>query len=96
MIYVDILKEYPLGTVRGAERVKYWCHMWADSIDELHRMAVRIGMRVSWFQGLPKHKFPHYDLSKTRRNQALLLGAVDRSETPMDLEEYRRICALQG
>ena len=40
------------------------CHMVADTLEELHAMADRIGMRRSWFQ--PRSS-PHYDLSKSRR-----------------------------
>jgi len=51
-----------------------WCHMWADTEDELHRMAIRIGLHVSWFQQRPK--FPHYDLAPKKRTAALAAGAV--------------------
>lgn len=83
-VYVDQLVEYPLGTVRGAERVKYWCHMFADSVEELHQMADKIGMRRAWFQGPPEHKFPHYDLSTTYRMHAIRNGAVEVEEITRD------------
>lgn len=94
VVYVDQLVEYPLGTVKGAERVRYWCHMFADSLDELHEMAQKIGMRRIWFQGLPEHSFPHYDISKTRRIEAIKHGAVSKIDPPT-LEEYRRFCRTQ-
>jgi hypothetical protein len=50
------------------------CHMFAESIAELHEMAKRIGMRKEWFQPL---SFPHYDVAKGRRAAALRLGAVE-------------------
>ncbi|NVD44356.1 DUF4031 domain-containing protein [Qipengyuania atrilutea] len=55
------------------------CHMWADTLPELHEMAQAIGMDREWFQPL---SFPHYDVSLSRRTKALDLGAieVDRRE----------------
>ena len=50
------------------------CHMFADSIAELHSMADAIGMRREWFQPF---SFPHYDVAKGRRAKAISLGAVE-------------------
>lgn len=50
------------------------CHMLADTTDELHAMADRMGLKRAWFQ--PK-SFPHYDLSQSKRKQAICLGAVE-------------------
>jgi len=51
-----------------------WCHMWTDGdIEELHRMAIRIGLNFTWFQD--RLNFPYYDLSPARRNLAIKLGA---------------------
>jgi hypothetical protein len=50
------------------------CHMFADSLAELHSMATAIGMDRDWFQPL---SFPHYDVSLSRRARALSLGAVE-------------------
>lgn len=51
------------------------CHMIADTPDELHAMADKIGLRRAWFQKWAS--FPHYDLSKTRRAAALRAGAIE-------------------
>lgn len=51
--------------------------MYADTLEELHVMAARIGMRRSWFQDA--RGFPHYDLVSTRRAHAVRLGAVEQS-----------------
>lgn len=50
------------------------CHMFADTLAELHAMAAAIGMDRAWFQPL---SFPHYDVSLSRREVALRLGAIE-------------------
>lgn len=52
-------------------------HMIADSLDELHAMADAIGMQRRWFQAAPPASFPHYDVSQSKRELAIRLGAVD-------------------
>lgn len=54
-------------------RGREWCHLVADSLDELHSFADRLGLKRSWFQS--KTLYPHYDVTKTVRNRALALGA---------------------
>jgi len=49
------------------------CHMRADTLDELHAMAVKIGVSRRHFQDHPKH--PHYDICKSKRVLAINLGA---------------------
>jgi Protein of unknown function (DUF4031) len=71
-IYVD----EPRWRWRG----KLWCHMAADSLDELHTFAQRLGLRRDWFQGPPTASFPHYDLTETKRQAALRLGAIDADD----------------
>ncbi len=50
------------------------CHMLADSVDELHEMAGKIGVRLSWYQ--PKST-PHYDVCKKKRALAVRYGAIE-------------------
>lgn len=71
-VYVDSPK-YPF-------RGMLMCHMTADSLDELHAMADKIGMLREWFQCPPKAKRPHYDLSRPRRALAVSAGAIEISE----------------
>lgn len=55
-----------------------WCHLTADSDEELHEFAAQIGMRREWFQ--PNKRRPeanHYDLTEQRRAMAVRLGAVE-------------------
>lgn len=55
------------------------CHMVADSLEELHQMADRIGVARRHFQCPPKVRNPHYDICKTNRTKAVKLGAVEVS-----------------
>ncbi len=64
------------------------CHMMADTLDELHAMAERIGMKREWFQ--PKSS-PHYDVSLARRAQAIEHGALvaDKYKIVELIRKYR-------
>lgn len=53
------------------------CHMIADSPDELHAMADRIGVARRWFQAPPKASFWHYDVAQSKRALAIDAGAID-------------------
>ncbi len=54
-------------------RGREWCHLVADSLDELHTFAAKLGLRRSWFQS--KTRYPHYDVTTSVRVRALALGA---------------------
>lgn len=63
-------------------RGKLWCHLAADSLDELHSFAAKLGLRRSWFQS---SGYPHYDVTVPVRARALQLGAIDADrETIVD------------
>ena len=68
-VYVDPTISYP---GKGP-----WCHMAADSLDELHEMASKIGLKREWFQA--RARFPHYDLRPSKRYLAIRNGAVEIS-----------------
>jgi hypothetical protein len=72
----------------GARNGHRWCHMIADTVEELHRFARRIGLKREWFQDT---RNPHYDLTPGRRALALRLGAVElpRREFVMKMCEVR-------
>jgi len=55
-------------------RGRLWCHLVADSIDELHEFAKKLGMRKEWFQHAAS--YPHYDITVKTRVCALELGAL--------------------
>jgi len=50
------------------------CHLFADSTEELHAFAGRLGLKRGWFQG--QSRLDHYDLTPGKRRQAIALGAV--------------------
>lgn len=64
------------------------CHMLADSVEELHGMADRIGIKRQWFQN---HGTPHYDICKAKRELALKSGAVeaDRKQVVALIRKHR-------
>jgi hypothetical protein len=48
--------------------------MFADTVEELHDMAAKIGLKRCWFQNKPGHQ--HYDLRETKRTLAIANGAT--------------------
>ena len=51
-----------------------WCHLVADSLDELHAFAENIGLKRKWFQS--SASYPHYDITLKTRSIALSKGAT--------------------
>ena len=51
------------------------CHMVADTLDELHAMADKIGVARRWYQGPPHGRWPHYDIALSKRALAVAAGA---------------------
>lgn len=70
-VYVDELRVWPtrIACFRAGS-----CHLTADTLDELHAFAARIGLRRAWAQ--LDGRVPHYDLTAGRREAALAAGAV--------------------
>jgi hypothetical protein len=67
-------------------------HMLADSLEELHAMADRIGLRRAWFQ---PRSTPHYDVSWEKRALAVLSGAkeIDRRQVVELIHAWRGTAA---
>lgn len=83
--YVDMLIDY--GWKLGPS-----CHLLADTEQELHLMADKIGMKRSWFQRGEKHTMPHYDLVASKRKLAIANGAIeiDRNQLIEKLKLYKQ------
>jgi hypothetical protein len=88
MIFVDAMSR--------CMRTRTWrhrenCHLFCDGdLQELHAFAVRLGLRLMWFQG--KGDLPHYDLTANKRALAVSLGAVeaDRKTTVDWIRRWRQ------
>jgi hypothetical protein len=65
----------PLRHTPGGGKFHASCHLFTDGGDvgELHEFARLIGLRRSWFQD--DAKYPHYDLTAYKREQAIKNGA---------------------
>lgn len=65
------------------------CHMLADTLDELHLMADKIGVNRKWFQA--NASTPHYDICKQKRKIAVECGAIEitRRETVALIRKLR-------
>ena len=85
MVYVDA-PVWPLGRM-------LMCHMVADTLDELHAMADRIGVARRHFQNKPGGT-PHYDICKAKRALAVRDGAkeVDKREMVRHMRWWRGEC----
>lgn len=57
-------------------RVRVWCHLVAvplSDIDELHRIARKIGLKREWFQD---KEVPHYDVVAEKIPKVVKAGAL--------------------
>jgi hypothetical protein len=83
-VYVD--------KARNEHRGMVMCHMLADTLEELHRMADALGLKREWFQPLST---PHYDIPQTVRNHAIEFGAIeiDRRQTVAIIRRLRNVKA---
>jgi Protein of unknown function (DUF4031) len=74
-VYVDDMRlEATVGRLTAR-----WSHLMVgpgDDLAELHAFAASIGLRRSWFQGPPKHRHPHYDVTDSKRTAAITAGAM--------------------
>jgi hypothetical protein len=69
--YVDAVRDYPHAGLRFTE----FCHLLADTRDELHEMADRLEIPRRFFQDHPYRW--HHDLPAHLRPRAIALGAQE-------------------
>lgn len=64
------------------------CHMLADTVEELHEMAKKLGLKQEWFQ---EKSTPHYDICQSKRKLAIKCGAIeiDRYKVVEIIRKYR-------
>lgn len=65
------------------------CHMIADTDDELHAMADKIGVARKWHQAPPQHN-SHYDIALSMRALAICHGAV-----PITMREWAAMVSVR-
>ena len=73
-VYVDEMVDWHKVIGRAGPR---WCHLTADTDEELHAFAKSIGLQRAWFQD--HHPLlHHYDIGTDRiRKLALNKGAIE-------------------
>lgn len=69
-------------------RGRYWAHLMADTLPELHAMAAQLGIPRPAFQN--RTSGAHYDLPAALRERALQLGAIALSRH-RDRERLRAV-----
>jgi hypothetical protein len=78
-------------------RGRRWCHLTADSTDELHELAARLGLLRQWFQSKPDRPWhDHYDLPEELRDQAIACGARPLTTREAARRQSERREAAQG
>jgi hypothetical protein len=71
------------------------CHMVADTLEELHRVAAIIGVAKKHYQGYLRARLPHYDICKSKRAAAIEEGAIEvNSRKIVEIGRRLRIEAL--
>ena len=60
--------------MRIAKHGQLWCHLVADTWEEMHGFALST-LHLDGKRFHRRAKLPHYDVTVTEREQALLLGA---------------------
>ena len=51
-----------------------WCHLLADSLEEMHEFTALIGVSRCWFHR--NASYPHYDITIRTREIAISYGAI--------------------
>ena len=77
MILVDEFKRWAPTRIRcfraGSCHLTHSNPTGEGALEELHAFADSIGLRRAWFQD---GRIPHYDLTESRREAAIALGAL--------------------
>jgi hypothetical protein len=87
-VYIDPAFDHGSPSAPRCFRGVKSCHMYADTMGELHDMARRIGLKREWFQDDPS--LQHYDLVPTKRAAAVAAGAVEHARREA-VEKWREL-----
>lgn len=87
-VYVDDMRR----RARVGRLVATWSHLTADTREELHAFAAKLGLKRSWFQEPDIPGLWHYDVTETKRQQAIRLGAEQISY----LGDFDRVYHKEG
>lgn len=91
-VYVDESFEATPENAQARRHGTSWCHMIADTDEELHAIARKLGLKHSYFQHDPRCPWRnHYDLVPSKRRKAIELGAVS-----IDYHEFGRMLIERG
>jgi hypothetical protein len=74
----------------GAKHGQRWCHMMADTHEELLAMARKIGLRPEWIQKEDTHQ-EHFDLVPPRRAAAVAAGALEVTTRDLVALGFKRL-----
>lgn len=81
-VYVDDMRA-PYGRM-------VMCHMIADTDEELHAMADKIGVARRWHQTSPPASTSHYDIALSKKELAIAAGAVQITQRQSAMMAARR------
>lgn len=73
-VYVDNMN-FPVKM--GKNRTYIFSHLVADTVEELHEMADKIGVQRKWFQSGPTKGADHYDITLSKKALAVKFGAIE-------------------
>lgn len=83
-VYVDDMYKSTMGQF-GRMKMS---HMIADTEEELHTMADKIGVARKWYQG------NHYDIAMSKREEAIAFGAKEITLRQCSMMSRNRRCGL--
>jgi hypothetical protein len=87
LVYVDYIIDWgELATEKGLKWTK-WCHLIADTHEELMDMAGKLKLKPEWIQK-PGTREEHFDLIPTKRTLAIKYGALPISNRELALKTY--------
>jgi hypothetical protein len=91
-VYVDDLRAAPRSVRWPYDRA---CHLVADSAEELHVFAARLGLRRQWAQK-SRRGLLHYDLTSGMQIKARRMGAVHVRGCKAASELFSRLLKADG